>query len=241
MFVPKPTREIAFLFVVMSLSACASIVEGTDQSITVSLTPEKATCIVTRKGTQLGSLSQKNKIIKVSKSKNDLEIECQAPGHIAENLTVESSASGWGVVGCILIDLCITDSATGALNKYPEQIAIALIQQNFKSKQERDGWFENRRTSIEKSWDRRIEKQKLQCEDAADKEGCGEELSEIRKRKTKALERLERQRALTKITPSKPTPSSIQSRLKAAKDLYDGGLISREEYDAKRKEIMSGL
>ena len=223
------------------LSACASIVEGTDQSIRVNLSPDQTTCVVVRKGAQVASLSQKNKFIKVSKSKKDLEIECKAPGHLTENLTVESSASGWGVVGCFLIDLCITDSITGALNKYPEQITIALVPESFKSKQSRDNWYENRRRNLETRWDRRIEGKAAQCESAVDDGNCSDELSELRKQKTAALERLKRQLITTKITPAAPVSSTAASRLKTIKDLYDRGLINREEYDLKRRNILSDI
>jgi hypothetical protein len=231
----------AFFLMAISLSGCASIVEGTDQSIRVRLSPDSATCRVTREGEQLASISQKEPFIKVSKSKNELEIECRAPDHIVENITIESSASGWGVVGCILIDLCITDYSTGALNKYPEEISIVLVPQNFTSEKERDEWFQRRRTSLETGWDRRISSRAEACESASNKEDCQDEVSELKKRKTKALERLERQRAETKITPSEPETISVESRLNRLKRLYNRGVINREEYESKRKEIMSGL
>jgi hypothetical protein len=238
-----PSRMIfgAFLLLAIHLGGCASIVEGTDQSIRVRLSPDSATCSVTRDGEQLASISQKEPFIKVSKSKNDLEIECRAPDHIVENITIESSASGWGVVGCILIDLCITDYSTGALNKYPEEISIALVPQNFASEKERDEWFQSRRASLEAGWDRRINSRAEGCETAANKEDCEAEVSDLKDRKAKALSRLERQRSETKVTPSEPPTASIESRLNRLKRLYDRGVISSEEYESKRKEIMSGL
>ena len=223
------------------LSACATIVEGTDQSIKVNLSPDQANCIVTREGAQVGSLSRKNKYIKVSKSKNDLDVECRAPGYLTENLTVESSASGWGVVGCILIDLCITDYSTGALNKYPKQITIALVPETFNSKESRDNWYQSRRRSLQTFWDRRIKTKAAQCGGGGDEGDCEAELSELRKQKTAALEKIERRRQETKIAPSAQGKASAESRLKTIKDLYDRSVISREEYDRKRREIMSGI
>ncbi len=65
-------------------------------------------------------------------------MSCSADGYQKQNLTIESSASGWGVLGCFLIDLCITDYSTGALNKYPKSLKIALqrIGQNVEPGQE---------------------------------------------------------------------------------------------------------
>jgi hypothetical protein len=130
-------RIFALLLLGFALSACASIVEGTDQSIAVNLTPEDAICEVHREGAQLSTVSKDQKYVNISKSKNDLVIECQAPDHFDETVMIESSASGWGVAGCFLIDLCITDYSTGALNKYPEAINIALVPKTFASSQRR--------------------------------------------------------------------------------------------------------
>lgn len=39
----------------------------------------------------------------------------------------------------------------------------------------------------------------------------------------------------------KQTDSSIESRLKEAEELYQKGLISKEEYETKRKDILNDL
>lgn len=233
---------IALPAVVLMLSACASIVEGTDQSVRVNLSPKDATCIVMRDGEQIASVSRENQAIRIGKSKDDLEIECRAPGHLSENLAVESSASGWGVVGCIFIDLCITDYSTGALNKYPKQITIALAPENFRSEQERDAWIERRRSEINTGWDRRITEMKSQCADARDSEGCNNEVARLEKQKVDAVTRFERQIVATRISATaEPPASSIESRLKTVNDLFSRGIISREEYERKRQEIVSGI
>lgn len=119
--------SVGILVLIMSsLYGCASIVEGTDQTMVVKLSPEEATCDVTRKGVSVATISGSNRMLNVSKSKNDLLFTCNAPGYKEQFVKIESSASGWGVVGCILIDLCITDYSTGALNKYPETLTISL-------------------------------------------------------------------------------------------------------------------
>ena len=41
--------------------------------------------------------------------------------------------------------------------------------------------------------------------------------------------------------PENQTLASVEERLAAAKSLYDQGLISREEYEAKRAEILRDL
>ena len=108
------------------LGACASIIEGTDQIMTVNLTPKEAVCEVKRKGAVVGKISASDYSLTVSKSKNDLLFVCNAPGYREQFVKIESSASGWGIASCFLVDLCITDYSTGALNKYPEVLTIAL-------------------------------------------------------------------------------------------------------------------
>jgi len=113
----------------MLLSGCASIVEGTDQTVTMNISPTSAVCSVSQKGNVIATLDNGGGQVQVPKSKNDLGINCSAEGFKKQSMSIESSASGWGVVGCFLIDLCITDYSTGALNKYPKTITVNLQPQ----------------------------------------------------------------------------------------------------------------
>ena len=115
-----------------SLFGCASIIEGTDQTLIIDLSPKEATCDVKRKGVTVGKISGSNRSLNVSKSKNDLLFTCNAPGYKEQFVKIESSASGWGVASCFLVDLCITDYSTGALNKYPESLTISLTPMDAK-------------------------------------------------------------------------------------------------------------
>jgi hypothetical protein len=114
------------LAVAVFLGGCATIVEGTDQYIGFQISPETANCEIAQKGSILATISDGGGQVQIPKSRHDLSISCSAVGYQNQNLSVESSASGWGVVGCIFIDLCVTDYATGALNKYPKTMTISL-------------------------------------------------------------------------------------------------------------------
>ncbi len=52
---------------------------------------------------------------------------------IACFVIVESTASTMGIIGCFLLDFCITDYSTGALNKYPEAAKISLLRDDDES------------------------------------------------------------------------------------------------------------
>jgi hypothetical protein len=110
------------------LASCATVVEGTNQSISVNMTPETATCIATRQGAQIGQVSATSRTLSVSKSRYDIILRCSAQGHETAEVKIESGASGWGVAGAFTIDFGLTDWATGALNKYPDSVNVALAQ-----------------------------------------------------------------------------------------------------------------
>ena len=239
-------RTSALLFLGLALSACASIVEGTDQSIAVNITPDDATCQVHREGAQLSTVSKDQKYINISKSKNDLVIECQAPDHFDETIMIESSASGWGVAGCFLIDLCITDYSTGALNKYPEAINIALIPKTFASAESRDDWFAGRLGAAEARWHALIEEKENECRRATNKEHCEDQLAGLKEQKADALEALEGRRAQAVVAAAAPATTatqaaSVEARLAELESLLERGLITPDEYHAKRSQILSEL
>lgn len=115
-----------------SVTGCASIVEGTNQTITVNMQPETSQCIATRQGSQVGIVNASMRQLPVTKSRHDLWLRCAAEGYETSDIKVESSASGWGVAGGIALDLGITDYMTGALNKYPESVTVGLAKKEVK-------------------------------------------------------------------------------------------------------------
>jgi len=129
--------KVLVLLTAALLIGCATIVEGTDQTINVQLSPDTATCQISQKGSIIATVGNGIDQVSIPKSRKDLLFSCSADGYQKQNLTIESSATGWGVLGCFL-DLCITDYSTGALNKYPKSLNIALqrIGQNVEPGQE---------------------------------------------------------------------------------------------------------
>jgi len=110
----------------LALTGCATVFEGTDQEIIVNLQPETANCDITRKGVPIASINGGSHRVTIDKSRNAVVFECSAPDYQDATLKVDSSATGWGVAGCFLFDLCITDYSSGALNSYPESVTISL-------------------------------------------------------------------------------------------------------------------
>jgi hypothetical protein len=111
----------------LGLTGCASITQGTSQTILFNLEPKETTCVATRDGDgQLGTLTTSNNSLSVSKSKDDIVVTCRAPGFKQTSVRLVSSTQAAGVVGGIFLDLGIVDMMTGAMWKYPESTNVSL-------------------------------------------------------------------------------------------------------------------
>jgi hypothetical protein len=108
------------------VAGCATIVEGTTQTITVDVSPPTGTCIISRQGEQLGISTPDRRAVVISKSQHDLEFACSAQGYQAKTQTLSSTLSAATVASFFLLDLGIVDAATGAWKKYPERVGIIL-------------------------------------------------------------------------------------------------------------------
>lgn len=109
------------------VSGCATITQGTSQTLMFNIEPKEARCILTRDGDgQIGVVTQSQNTISISKDKDDILVRCAADGYKPQTMKIASSASGAAVGGAILLDLGITDLATGAFWKYPEQHSVSL-------------------------------------------------------------------------------------------------------------------
>jgi hypothetical protein len=112
------------------LSACATMIEGTSDNITVTTTPAGATCTVDREGQRVGAVAATPGSIRVDKSRHDLSVTCGKEGYVSSTSTVEASFTGTtfanillgGVVGVVV------DAASGANSKYPADIRVDLAE-----------------------------------------------------------------------------------------------------------------
>jgi hypothetical protein len=119
----------------LSVSACSSITQGTDQDIAVNTNPAGATCVLQREGLEIGRVHNTPGSVNVSKTKHDITIICDKEGF--ETATYIND-SGWetasGAAG-IALDVILTlgvssaiDSATGADNKYTSPVNIMFVR-----------------------------------------------------------------------------------------------------------------
>jgi hypothetical protein len=108
---------------------CASITDGTSQTLIFNLTPTDTICQATRDGAELGSVTGKQNTLTVSKGAKDIIVSCKATGYVSKTQRLVSSTQTSGVVGGAFLDLGITDMITGAMWKYPTDISIVLEKQ----------------------------------------------------------------------------------------------------------------
>ncbi len=111
------------------MTGCASITQGTSQLISFTLDPTETKCtIVNKNNATVGSVTGKSNLLQVSKGTTDLIATCNAEGYETKTTRIVSSTQTAGVLG-IAIDFGITDMLTGAMWKYPDNINIALDKQ----------------------------------------------------------------------------------------------------------------
>lgn len=113
------------------LSACATIINGTSQSVTVSTTPPAATCTLDRMGVRIGAVAQTPGSVRLDKSKNDLSVTCSKPGYQTATVVREPSLSGWTagnvVFGLVGVGIgAVVDASSGANYEYPADIRMDL-------------------------------------------------------------------------------------------------------------------
>jgi hypothetical protein len=109
-----------------ALGGCATITEGTTQSILVEVSPDTGTCVLSRKGETIGASTPGQRVVTVSKESADIRFQCSAEGYQPKDDVLSSSLSAATVASFFLLDFGIVDAATGAWKKYPERITIVL-------------------------------------------------------------------------------------------------------------------
>ena len=110
------------------LPGCATIIEGSGQSVGIATNPPGASCVVDRKGDRLGMVAPTPGSLRLEKSKNDLTVTCKKDGFESATTSQTPRFVGTtfgniiigGVVGVII------DAASGANYVYPSEMKLDL-------------------------------------------------------------------------------------------------------------------
>lgn len=122
-------RKVSVIAVLVSLTGCSSIIEGTNQTLTINTTPAGAACVLNRNGQVIGQIQSTPGGIVVEKTKHDINVVCNKEGYLEATYFNKSDVAG-ATVGNVILGGGIgwaIDSASGADNKYTEIMNITLI------------------------------------------------------------------------------------------------------------------
>lgn len=119
---------LPLLALTVVLPACSTIVEGTDQQVTVITDPSQASCTLSRQGSVIGVVNPTPGSLQVDKSRNAIEVRCEREGYQTTAATLSSEFEGMTLGNVIfggLIGVAV-DASSGAMNQYPSSITIIL-------------------------------------------------------------------------------------------------------------------
>jgi hypothetical protein len=131
----KKYSSALVMFAAVTISGCASIVDGSTQNISVKPMQggkivHDANCIVSNsKGSWHASGGQS---VVVKKASDDLNVSCTdyETGEVATQNSPKKTNTGWAVANFFLWDFCtiscIIDFSSGAIYEYPSQVVIPM-------------------------------------------------------------------------------------------------------------------
>ena len=120
--------RLLWLMPLAYLGGCATIVEGSDQTLRVSTDPAGAECELRRNGEVIAVVDQTPGSVTVDKSQYEITVSCQLDGYEEAVGTVEPEFEDM-TVGNILLGGVIgigVDAASGAMHEYRPNVTVVL-------------------------------------------------------------------------------------------------------------------
>ncbi len=177
------------------LGACSTVVEGSDQTITVITEPPGASCELFRDGKVIAVANPTPTSLTVDKSKNDISVTCEKPGHFAGSETLVSEFAG-ATLGNIILGGgigVVVDAASGAMNKYEESVVVVMPPESFDSVDARDRFFDVQIARVTANAEEELEEISSGCNTANN--NCETMKTEVEERLAAQVETFERQRS----------------------------------------------
>lgn len=126
------TKKITIGIIALSclfLNGCATITQGSKQTVLFDTDPSGATCSISRTGEGvLYPNFETPASLEISKDKDELVVICNKEGYKETVIHSGSNLEGW-TLGNLLIGGIIgvgIDAASGAMNEYPSQVVVPL-------------------------------------------------------------------------------------------------------------------
>jgi hypothetical protein len=188
------------LLAMAGLSACATVTSGTDHTLLVETDPAGATCILQRQGSNIGAVNPTPGSVRISKSRNDILVNCEKADDEATSRTVTAGFQAM-TLGNVLIGGVIglaADLASGAAITYPDSVKVALWPRSFPNAAARDAFFEGRLADTRADFATRIQNAEGACGGSTD-QNCLQRVRELRLQKQEAIRRIEERRTTIPI------------------------------------------
>jgi len=183
--------------------ACSTIVEGTDQPVTIITQPAGAVCELERGGVSIAVVDPTPGTVQIDKSQDNIAILCtreeHQDSHAALSSTFQSTTFGNILLGGF-IGVAI-DASSGAMNKYPDSITIVMVPESFASAADRDAFFDSRIAFVEREHDMAVASAKAstKCKKDPDHPDCVGLLKELDDARDAEVATFERQRAAATV------------------------------------------
>ncbi len=138
-----PFYRMSLMAIPLLLGACATIIEGGDQNISVITYPPQAQCKLVRGGDIVAFINPTPGTVSLEKGADDVVVHCMKDGYFDSIVTMESSLQDMtfgnivfgGIVGVAV------DAASGAMHEYDASVTVALVPDRFASIEARDEFF----------------------------------------------------------------------------------------------------
>lgn len=185
------------------VSGCATVIKGTDESISVITDPAGATCTLLRDGKTVGVVNPTPGSVEVDRDKDDVSVNCILDDYEETTEIVSSEFSGYTVGNVILggfVGVAV-DAASGANSEYPDEVKIVMLPKEFKNTQQRDEIYDKLKARITERTKKDVEEIFAQCNPDGQRQ-CKKEATEKEAAQDKELEELEAKRLNAKVTNS---------------------------------------
>jgi hypothetical protein len=202
------------------ISGCATVTQGSSQSLLINTDPAGAKCEVLREGTQIGEVDPTPGSIEIRKSNKDLQLRCRKQGFREAAGTLPSSFDAW-TLGNILIGGIIgvvVDAGSGAINRYEPQITVSLEPDSFEAGTDRDSFYDGLRAQVLQRSERAKTEIRANCSGAQ----CDARLGQVDAEVQAALKEIEALRGRARVEGSKaaaggPIPDATRPAPAAAR------------------------
>jgi len=141
---PKLRRLALLTGLSFAVAACATVLEGTTQDITVTTAPEGAACVLERDGEVIAAVEATPEVVSVSKDNRPIKVTCGKDGYLDTSRTMLAGFEDFSVGNLLFGGMIgvVVDAESGAINEYPAEIDMLMPPDGFPNAAERDAFFD---------------------------------------------------------------------------------------------------